>query len=224
MTHDIRIGEKSIKNDYEMFIEDVDLGTPSVQTNYITIPGRDGVLDYSEAVAGRVSYSNREVVLSLVAEGLTPAEIDIKKNAVISDIHGKVVKVYPAWQTGYYQGRAMVTVEDYRPNFVRLVVNIDADPFRVTGEVTLVPEPDEEDKVYIYNKGDKPAQLTVTVSKIDSEGFVAEVTITDRNNMYTISEGKTTIPVVINGKTQKELKVEFNDNTHVQFSWNEGYL
>ena len=136
MIHDVRFNSKNISA-YGLILEDVDLESPEPQISQVVVPGRNGALDYTEAIAGYTTFNNRNLTFSLVRDG-TPTAIETTRAEFLKDIHGQMVNIYPDWIGGYFRGRASVEVAEYRPNFIRLTVNISADPYRYASEETEI--------------------------------------------------------------------------------------
>ena len=48
-----------------MYLTDADIGFPEVRTNYVDVPGRDGMLDLSTALDGEIHYQDRTITPDL---------------------------------------------------------------------------------------------------------------------------------------------------------------
>ena len=60
MYHSITIGEKNTWDDWHLIPSSRPLfNPPPVKTNYIEIPGGDGIIDLTTALTGRPVYGNR---------------------------------------------------------------------------------------------------------------------------------------------------------------------
>lgn len=213
--HDVKIGNKYINKDYGMVLEKITIPLPTPRTQYVTVPGRDGILDYSEAVAGHITYDTRLITLTLVAEGESPQEIDAIKDAFIRDIHGKTVTLSPEWQEGYYEGRATVEVSDYRPNFVRLTIKVTAEPYRIAAEEVEVSETiSGEAIVVLRNNGEAAVSPVITTD--------GEINISYDNWLYAVGAGSYTLPFVIRPGIEEEINV--TGDAEITFTWRERFL
>lgn len=208
MTHSVTFNSKTIES-YGLILESVELGSPVPQTSMVRIPGRNGVLDYSEAIAGYVTYESRPMKFSLVRGG-TLAQIDETKEAFLRDIHGQLVDIDLEWQDGYYHGRANVTVKDYSPNFLRLEVNVTADPYRYASEETEIYLPVGTDTA--TNGGALPIVPTVITT--------GSTTITFNGSSYTVAAGSRTIPGIVLMPGDNEITV----SRATRLTFTEGYL
>lgn len=208
MTHEVRFNSKNISA-YGLILEDVDLGSPEPQISQVVIPGRNGALDYTEAIAGYTTYNNRNMSFSLVRDGAV-ADIERTKADFLKDIHGQTVDIYPDWIDGRFHGRASVEVTDYRSNFIRLTVHVSADPYRYALEETEVYLPVGTNTA--TNAGALPIVPTVITT--------GSTTITFNGKSYTVAAGTRTIPGIVLMPGDNELTV----NRATRMTFTEGYL
>lgn len=208
MTHDVRFNSKNIST-YGLILEDVDLGSPEPQISQVVVPGRNGALDYTEAIAGYTTFNNREMVFSLVRSG-SQTDIETTKASFLKDVHGQTVDIYPDWVSGHFHGRASVIVADYRPNFIRLTVNVSAAPYRYASEETEVYLPVGTNSA--TNGGALPIVPTVITT--------GSTTITFNGNSYTVAAGSRTIPGIVLMPGDNEITV----SRATRLTFTEGYL
>jgi hypothetical protein len=122
--------------DLGLVMEAKDLGSPSVQKNTVEIPGRNGLLDMSEALTGEPSYNNRTQTYKFIGDG--SRELVLSLIDVVTSYHGQYITIvvddYEDW---YYEGRVEVAyVDNY--NYVEFELVVDAQPFRYARELTSV--------------------------------------------------------------------------------------
>lgn len=116
-----------------------DLGSPNPKTNTIEVPGADGIIDMTEANAGEVKFTNRTITLTFAAM------VDIDKQAefradLANALHGKKINQIvfdddPEW---YYTGRATVRFTDVQPWRLKVIISIDAAPYAMRLDETVV--------------------------------------------------------------------------------------
>ena len=84
------------------------LSPPGVQTNFVSIPGRMGALDFSEYLTGDVQYSDRSGSFEFLVDNDHEYWVSIK-NKIVDFLHGNVMKMVleddPEY---YYEGRFTV--------------------------------------------------------------------------------------------------------------------
>jgi phage-related protein len=114
--------------DLALVMESKTLGSPSVQKNTVEIPGRNGLLEMSEALTGEPTYSNRTQTYKFMGNG--SREVVLNLIDVIMSYHGQYITIvvddYEDW---YYEGRVEVVFSD-RGNYVEFELTVDAQPFR----------------------------------------------------------------------------------------------
>lgn len=99
-------------NDFGLAIGNNDcVGAPEVETHYVEIPGMNGFLDLSEVIAGRPTYTHREIKIELGGKR-TPETWDTEISTIRELFHGKNVQLIFDYDSDYfYEGRAYI--EDF---------------------------------------------------------------------------------------------------------------
>ncbi len=127
----------NIYEEYQIVLENFVIGMPKPKLVKVSIPGRDGELDMSEALNGFINYSNREIAVQL---GITGSEeqCEEKRNKLIGLVAGKNVKVEFSHLQGYFYGRCTVS-EVVRDKLHYLInVSISAEPYRYNRDDTVI--------------------------------------------------------------------------------------
>ena len=131
----ILFGSKSTKTDYGFIVAPYIIPMPTVQTNFVEIPGRDGMLDLSEGF-GLVRYSNRAIALTLYA--VAPYEQAVF--AFVNDVHGKRMELtFDRDASFFYVGRVSVDSIDKHDGYCSITVNVNAEPYKYKQTETIVP-------------------------------------------------------------------------------------
>lgn len=139
MYHSITIGDKNTWDDWHLIPTSRPLfNPPPVKTNYINIPGGDGVLDLSTALSGRPVYGNRTG--SWEFRVIRPEEVysitEYKRWTVIYSeimayLHGQQLEAIleddPAY---YYTGRFSVNEWKSNAHFSTIVIDYNVDPYK----------------------------------------------------------------------------------------------
>lgn len=126
---DVVIGEVSMEDEFGALLTDESsLAPPELRTNYLTVPGRDGDLDLTDALTGDATFGFR--VHDLVFY-LPDGDFERVKTRVSNYLHGRRYKYRFAFDPGYvYEGRFSVT--DYAGwRDRRIQVRVDADPWKL---------------------------------------------------------------------------------------------
>ena len=115
------------------------IGEPEYDAYYVDVPGRDGFLDLSETIAGRVIYRSRKISIEFGGMGTCngwDATISNMRNL----FHGRTVQLIfdndPNW---YWTGRAEINEFDRFRNMGTFKFEIpQADPYKYG--INLVPD------------------------------------------------------------------------------------
>lgn len=130
----ILFGSKSTKTDYGFIVAPYIIPMPTVQTSFVEIPGRDGMLDLTEGF-GLVRYSDRAVALTLYAV----APYGQAVSAFVNDVHGKRMElVFDRDASFYYIGRVSVDGLEKHDGYCAITVNVNAEPYKYKRTVTAV--------------------------------------------------------------------------------------
>ena len=135
---------KDTYTEYGLLLAGKSISLPEVRTNMIDVPGRDGLIDASEVLAGEVTYKNRTIKLKLIGVDTLSGK---KWPATISDfcnkVHGKRVKVtFPEDTTHYYSGRCSVGQVELVKMMQAIPVTVDCDPWKYKNAKTTVSRSD----------------------------------------------------------------------------------
>lgn len=135
------INGKHTYRDYGLYVTNTNpIAPPEVKVEYITIPGRNGSIDLTEALTGYTVYGNRVITLELGGKRPSnqwPGFMSDFLNAV----HGKMVEVVfdnePDW---YYKGRATVESDYQKGNEIAtFTLTINADPYKYSILTSVQP-------------------------------------------------------------------------------------
>lgn len=144
MISDIYIEGKSVKNEYGLLLASKTISAPSVRTNMIVVPGRDGAIDATDALTGEPTYDTRIISISLFGiKSISGKEWPVAVSDFCNAFHGKKVKVYfPEDSAHYYSGRLSVGEIKLDGGRQLLPVEIICDPWKYKNEKTTVSRSD----------------------------------------------------------------------------------
>lgn len=107
---------------------------PEEKTNYIDVPGRNGVLDLSTALTGYPVYKNRTGTIEFIfMPGYKPWNMLYAE--VMNYLNGQILNVYleddPGW---YYHGKFQVSKWDSKNDGTgsRITLEYDLDPYKIS--------------------------------------------------------------------------------------------
>ncbi|WP_449460716.1 hypothetical protein [Streptococcus suis] len=120
---------------HRIVLEDFSIGMPEPKFIKVSVPGRDGDLDMSEALTGYTQYHNREIQLQFGITG-SEAECEIKKQVLVSGVSGKQVHVRFSHLEGYFVGRCKVETITRSHRHYTVQLTIDCQPYRLAESET----------------------------------------------------------------------------------------
>ena len=68
MIDGVTINGKHCWTDFKLVLAQKEIAIPEANTNFVEVPGRNGLLDLSTALTGEMTYQNREIVLTFVTQ------------------------------------------------------------------------------------------------------------------------------------------------------------
>lgn len=166
-------------NDLDLVQEKKDIGKPDIQSYTVQVPGRNGLLNLTKGLTGKVNYYNRS--LSFQYFGTGKRERLLELDFFMSRLHGQTIRIidddYPCH---YYEGEASVTSE-FHSNYITIKLSVNAQPFRLKLKPTIYSRSiSGSTKIRLYNES-IPAIPEITVTK--------DTTIDFKDHNYRLSAG-----------------------------------
>ena len=182
------------------------------------IPGRNGVVDYSDYYDGVIFYENRTVSYKFFFGG-TPHEVS-RAVEKLNRYHGREITVVEDDDPDFsLTGLATVTVDERAPygNYVYMTLSLDAEPYRWRSEPTVLREKNLSGIKYIEVENDvAPVNLTIKINSLvpnttpDSSTYAVRVS-TDSTRysevIQTVGSEVTITSFLMKGGSQK-IKLE----------------
>lgn len=131
MYHSITIGDKNTWDDWHLIPATRPLfNPPSVKTNMVDIPGGDGVLDLTTALAGRPTYNNRTGSWTFYVQNGFKDWTALYSEIMVY-LHGQAFKAIleddPAY---YYEGRFAVNQWKSDQQWSQIVIDYNVGPYK----------------------------------------------------------------------------------------------
>ena len=189
------------------------------------IPGRNGVVDYSDYYDGIIFCENRNVSYKFFFGG-TPHEVSrvVEK---LNRYHGRKITVVEDDDPFYsLTGSASVSVDERAPygNYVYMTLSLDAEPYRWRTEPTVLRESGVSGTRYIeVENGTAPVPLTLKINSLNapSDGYAVRVSVASSRYsevVQTVGSEVTITSFLMKGGSQK---IKLETVTLVsQTSWN----
>ena len=131
MVYGVLFGDKHSHRDWQLLLNSrPEISSPVPKTNYIDIPGGDGILDLTESLTGDVQYKTRTMGFTF-----TTLKARRKWSSLYSDIqgylHGQRMKIIldedPAF---YYIGRVSVDEWKSSEKYSTIAVSAEVEPYK----------------------------------------------------------------------------------------------
>lgn len=218
MYHSITLGDKNTWDDWHLIPKSRPLfNPPSVKTNYIEIPGGDGSLDLTTALAGRPVYKNRTGAWEFYVENGFK-DWTVLYSEIMTYLHGKKLKaILEDDPDYYYEGRFAVNAWKSDPNWSIITIDYEVGPYKrsllAAGNDWLWDTFNfETDVIRSYENLPVSGSLTVVVVGDSMPvpptivASVAGMTVTYNGDTYTLNKGSNYI---------SELEIREGENTFI---------
>ena len=125
--------------DLGFLLESYKIPDPTARRHEVSVPGRDGTLDLTEALGG-VYFENRTIQLDLNGNALTSELFVLNSSMLRNALDGKVCKLTFSDDLPYYWlGRAAVDAERLGRHHMSVQISLDAYPYKLAHESSYEP-------------------------------------------------------------------------------------
>lgn len=129
----VMINGIDLQSKHDAYLEGREVTAPQVRKITETIPGRNGVLDYTSTITGYPTYENRIIRLILCIHKDEKAELEAARDNIFKLVHGKKVNISFNDIEGIFTGTGQIETEEDGLRYKRLTISVDAYPYRFTG-------------------------------------------------------------------------------------------
>lgn len=207
-------GDYHSYDDFNLILSSKSIGASSAKTEMITVPGADGVLDFTEFF-GETRYNNRNLTFNFTSI-MHYSEQLAQDSTVKNALHGKKVKIIlDADRDFYYIGRVNVGDWTNEKNIGKLTISCDCEPWKYKINPTII-------STTITDSGTVSlSNLRRSVSpKISTD---APITITWTGGSASLAAGNNwIIPELV--LKAGETRVTITGTANVKFEYQEGSL
>lgn len=124
-------------DDWGLFLSSVDIGLPSVKTEYVDITGGNGTIDLTEAY-GNIFYDDRTITMNFTALDDDLRWSD-KLDIITAYLHGKTFKItFDNNDMWYYNGRVAVNKYTSSKRLGKIALKAICEPFKLKQNKTIV--------------------------------------------------------------------------------------
>ncbi len=169
MTTGVSFGNKHSYRDFKTVMSSRTIGLPTVQTSKISVPGRDGDLDLTEALDGAVHYGNRVLEITLSATDRMSGKTWAETLADIAfHIHGKRLQiVFDDDSEYYYTGRCTISrvALQMAAKSQSVTIVCDCQPYKISvDELTVQANVNPAYRTIVIENGRMPSVPSFTFS------------------------------------------------------------
>lgn len=208
----IKFNDKDSYTDFNLILKPKSIPFPTPKTNYVSIEGRDGDLDLTEALTDDIKYKNIDYSLEFYLDKDRTDWITAL-NKISTYLHGKKVQMKLSEDANWYWN-ARITLNDFESdkNIGLIVLDCNLEPYRVKTTDTVITEEVVADKVITLSNSRKWVIPTITTT--------AEVKFTYGTKQITVNGTlKTTDFILKEGNTSITLN---SGSGNIVFTYREG--
>ena len=214
----IKFRNKHSADDFGMFMTDFSVSPPELQTAYVDVPFRDGLLDFSTALTGGiVRYQNRTVTASFVTKDAAEDGWRERYHSFINAFHGRKEKLIFDYDPDYYYlGRITCDASKDDQLIGAASITADCDPYKykLSPTVREFDVSGSEGLEIILQNDRMPTVPTVTTD--------AEITVEFGESTIVFAPGTRKAPdlLLLEGANHMTL----TGTGHIKFEYQEGAL
>lgn len=146
-------------DDLRLVLESKVMKPPEPRFHLIDVPGRNGPIDATEALAGDVAFSSREFEFAFRA--IDPSGFESLKTRLSNFLHGRRFDFQLSWDPGYtYSGRFAIVEYRIASRVGRIVMRVTADPYKSKGRMAYRLNACGG-RMYRFECGRKPVQPVI---------------------------------------------------------------
>lgn len=213
------------------------ISEPEMETNYIDVPYRNGLIDASTVLTGRPIYKKRQLSFSLGGLHERNAWDSIMSN-IRNNIHGRTCRLTLDNDPGFYwRGRVFVEKFDRSRKLGSFQLNVpQAEPYKYSINSSSEPwlwDPFnfETDMITYTGAYDVDGTETVTIyagnmpvcPQIMVNDLVGTLTVTVDGSSYPLTAGTNLVPEIIVGG-DRDVELTFAGKAKVQIVYRNGSL
>ena len=187
---DIKSGvSKHTHDNWGLIMSSKVIGNPTPRIHKVPMTDRDGDLDQTEAIRGRVSYENRSLSFSFICTAHQSTWADLREE-ISGFAHGKLLKIVdPDTPNHYYIGRCTLGDPSYVGAAIMfLTIEVDAYPYRLSLSETVITKSVSTGSALDLPNSVMPVVPTITVSADIAIAFGSFSTSLASGSIYQIPE------------------------------------
>ena len=217
MIYGVSINEKHCWNDLKLVLAKKEISAPTATTNFVTVPGRNGLLDLSEALCGEPIYKNRTVKLTFVTMDKFTDETWAELHSQLCNLfHGQKVEIifddYPDYKLNGRCTDVSITLKKGKRT-IKMTCN--CDPFYTKiAESSIYRTLSTSQVSFTVTNNGRPVVPSITVE--------SETAIVFGDTTTTLSAGTWTVPAIRLANGANTIKAKATSGTgKITLTWHE---
>lgn len=208
------IGGKHTYNDFGLICTEKSISSPEPQTKRVTVPSRNGTIDMSEVVSGRVTYADRTISLKF----RTTKKVD-DWSAFLSELQNymqgqKMRIIFDDDLAFYYVGRTTVSMST-SGQVADISINATVDPYKYNITTSIddwLWDPFDFEQGVINEMSNISVAGTKEVTLIATEKWENPIIISDTDGMQVTFDG-TVYTLKKGSQVMYDILIQTGENT-----------
>lgn len=204
----VTFGNKHSYEDYQLILTAYDTGEPAPRRNLVPVPGRNGLLDTTEALTPVITYDNRQMQFAFTWRS-SPETYEEELQVIRNALHGKKMHVILDSDLDYYYDGFVTIASKNLSGRERasIVIAVDAYPYKLRKEETVMTKSGSGTLVCQNDRMEVIPTIQVT----------ANTSITFGTDTYTLSAGTHTVAGIQFSEGDNELVISGSGTTTIKY-------
>jgi hypothetical protein len=135
----VTFGTKHSYNDFGLILSSKEIGLPEPKTESVSVIGRDGDIDLTDALGDMVTFENRKITLTFSVLNAHIYWVSVL-STVANYLHGKKMQVIlDDDKNFYYYGRCKINQFKSNKTLATLIIECDVEPYKIDVNSAGVP-------------------------------------------------------------------------------------
>ena len=197
------------------------ISEPEMETNYIDVPYRNGLLDASTAITGRPIWKTRELSFVLGVKAKDKLDLDVAISNLRNLLNGRICQITLDNDLDYYwRGRVFIIDFDRFQKLGQFVLSVPkAEPYKYKRELTTIKKSISSSGSIVVLPGTMPAVPTFKVTNLIGNS----ITMAYKGTNYSLVSGTNKFPEVIVNDIET-ITLTFSGSATIEMTYREGSL
>lgn len=201
----IKFGQKHSWNRWGVILENMNISPPEPKRYFVSVPGRNGVLDLTQELTPSVRFESRTLTFTFRVKA---GDWSTLMAQIYDDVHGRRMNVTSDWDPDWHW-TGFVTVDSFSSDerTGTLVITAEVDPFKYANDESTYTKSGNGTLTCVCDRMEVCPTIQVT----------AETSITFDNKTVSLSAGTHVIPAFEFKKGNNVLTISGSGTTTVTY-------